>query len=87
MAPSDQTPTGRMPAPELLRQFVERIERLEEEKQALMADIRDVYSEAKGQGLNPKIMRQVIKMRSMDKQDLMELDAEIEVYRSALGMA
>lgn len=87
MAPSDQVATGRMPAPELLRQFIERIERLEEEKQALMADIRDVYSEAKGQGLNPKIMRQVIKMRSMDKQDLMELDAEIEVYRSALGMA
>ena len=87
MGPSVQVATGRMPAPELLRQFIERIERLEEEKQALMADIRDVYSEAKGQGLNPKIMRQVIKMRSMDKQDLMELDAEIEVYRSALGMA
>ncbi len=86
MAPSDQIRTGGMPAPEMLRQYVERIERLEEEKKALMADIRDVYSEAKGHGLNPIIMRQVIKMRSMDKQDLIELDAEIEVYRSALGM-
>lgn len=86
MAPSDQIRTGALPAPEMLRQYVERIERLEEEKQALMADIREVYSEAKGHGLNPKIMRQVIKLRGLDKQDLQELDAEIEVYRSALGM-
>jgi len=73
-------------APELLRQYVERIERLEEEKQALMADIREVYSEAKGHGLNPKIMRQVVKLRSMDRQDLMELDAELESYRAALDL-
>ncbi|NBQ83120.1 MAG: DUF2312 domain-containing protein [Alphaproteobacteria bacterium] len=73
-------------APELLRQYVERIERLEEEKQALMADIREVYSEAKGHGLNPKIMRQVVKLRSMDRQDLMELDAELETYRAALDL-
>jgi uncharacterized protein (UPF0335 family) len=86
MAQPEQLHTGPMPAPEMLRQYVERIERLEEEKQALMADIREVYSEAKGHGLNPKIMRQVIKLRNLDKQDLMELDAEIEVYRSALGM-
>ena len=57
MAPAEMLKTGPA-APELLRQYVERIERLEEEKQALMADIREVYSEAKGHGLNPKIMRQ-----------------------------
>ena len=49
-----------------LTQFIERIERLEEEKRALMADIRDVYSEAKGTGFEPKIMRQLVKMRAMD---------------------
>jgi uncharacterized protein (UPF0335 family) len=70
----------------MLRQYVERIERLEEEKQALMADIREVYAESKAHGLNPKIMRQVVKMRAMDKQDLMEQDAELETYRVALGM-
>ncbi len=85
MAPSEMLKTGPA-APELLRQYVERIERLEEEKQALMADIREVYSEAKGHGLNPKIMRQVVKLRSMDRQDLMELDAELESYRAAIDL-
>ena len=85
MAPSEMLKTGPA-APEMLRQYVERIERLEEEKQALMADIREVYSEAKGHGLNPKIMRQVVKLRSMDRQDLMELDAELESYRAALDL-
>ena len=51
---------------EQLTQFIERIERLEEEKRALMADIRDVYSEAKATGFEPKIMRQLVKMRAMD---------------------
>ena len=86
MAPSEPLHTGGLPAPEMLRQYVERIERLEEEKQALMADIREVYAEAKGHGLNPKIMRQVVKLRSMDRQDMMEQDAELETYRAALDM-
>lgn len=73
-------------APEMLRQFIERIERLEEEKAQLMADIREVYAEAKGNGLEPKIMRQVVKLRSMDQQDRLEQDAALEMYRSALGM-
>jgi len=51
-----------------------------------MADIREVYSEAKGYGFDPNIMRQVVKMRAMDKQDLMEQDQLIETYRSALGL-
>ena len=73
-------------APEMLRQFIERIERLEEEKAQLMADIREVYAEAKGNGLEPKIMRQVVKLRSMDQQERHEQDAALEMYCSALGM-
>ena len=72
--------------PEMLRQFIERVERLEEEKSGILSDIRDVYSEAKGCGFDPKIMRQVVKMRAMDKQDLDEHDQLIETYRSALGL-
>ena len=72
--------------PEMLRQFIERVERLEEEKSGILSDIRDVYSEAKGYGFDPKIMRQVVKMRAMDKQDLDEQDQLIETYRSALGL-
>jgi len=85
MSSSQPLNTG-APAPEMLRQYVERIERLEEEKAGLMADIRDVYAEAKGHGLDPKIMRQVIKLRGMDRDSLMEQDAVLELYRSALGI-
>ncbi|MGC6484689.1 MAG: DUF2312 domain-containing protein [Candidatus Puniceispirillales bacterium] len=73
-------------APEMLRQFIERIERLEEEKAQLLADIREVYAEAKGHGLDPKIMRQVVKLRSMDNQERLEQDATLDLYRSALGI-
>ena len=69
-----------------LNQFIERIERLEEEKRALMADIRDVYSEAKGTGFEPKIMRQLVKMRAMDRELLQEQDELLETYRAAVGL-
>ncbi|MEC8765134.1 MAG: DUF2312 domain-containing protein [Pseudomonadota bacterium] len=69
-----------------LTQFIERIERLEEEKRALMADIRDVYSEAKGTGFEPKIMRQLVKMRAMDRELLQEQDELLETYRAAVGL-
>ena len=69
-----------------LTQFIERIERLEEEKHALMADIRDVYSEAKGTGFEPKIMRQLVKMRAMDRELLQEQDELLETYRAAVGL-
>ena len=69
-----------------LTQFIERIERLEEEKRALMADIRDVYSEAKGTGFEPKIMRQLVKMRPMDRELLQEQDELLETYRAAVGL-
>ena len=69
-----------------LTQYIERIERLEEEKRALMADIRDVYSEAKGTGFEPKIMRQLVKMRAMDRELLQEQDELLQTYRAAVGL-
>jgi uncharacterized protein (UPF0335 family) len=69
-----------------LRSFVERIERLEEEKTALGADIREVYSEAKGQGFDTKVMRQVVRLRKMETADRQEQEALLDIYLNALGM-
>ena len=74
-------------AADRLRAFVERVERLEEEKAALAADIREVYAEAKGVGFDPKIMRQIIKLRGMDTAEAQEQDALLDTYKHALGMA
>jgi len=73
-------------AKEHLKSFIERVERLEEEKAALAADIREVYSEAKGQGFDTKIMRQVVRLRKLDTADRQEQDAILDLYMSALGM-
>lgn len=73
-------------AADRLRQFIERVERLEEEKTALAADIREVYSEAKAVGFDPKIMRQVIKIRKMDQADADEQEALLQIYKDALAM-
>jgi uncharacterized protein (UPF0335 family) len=73
-------------AKEHLKAFVERVERLEEERSALTADIREVYSEAKGQGFDAKTMRQVVRMRKLDKADFQEQEAMLDLYLSALGM-
>jgi uncharacterized protein (UPF0335 family) len=73
-------------AGERLRSFVDRIERLEEEKAALAADIREVYSEAKGNGFDTKIMRQVVRLRKMDRDDLQEQETLLDIYKRALGM-
>jgi len=69
-----------------LKSFIERIERLEEERKALSNDIKEVYAEAKGTGFDTKIMRQVIRLRKMDKDDLDEQEALIDIYKRALGM-
>jgi uncharacterized protein (UPF0335 family) len=69
-----------------LKSFVERIERLEEERRTLSADIKEVFAEAKGTGFDTKIMRQVIRLRRMDKDDLDELESLLDVYKRALGM-
>tara|TARA_R110000787_G_scaffold8825_7_gene30291 strand:- start:1245 stop:1514 length:270 start_codon:yes stop_codon:yes gene_type:complete len=69
-----------------LRSFIERIERLEEEKATLLADIREVYAEAKGTGFDPKVMRQVIRIRKMEPADRQELEYVLDTYLAALGM-
>ncbi len=73
-------------AADRLRQFIERIERLEEEKAALASDVREVYAESKSVGFDPKVMRQIIKLRKMDSADQQELEALIDTYKHALGM-
>lgn len=73
-------------AADQLRLFLERIERLEEEKKGIADDIRDVYSEAKGQGYDTKTMRTLVRLRRLDKPTRQEQDALLEVYRSALGI-
>ena len=73
-------------AGERLKSFIERIERLEEEKKALSADIKEVYAEAKGSGFDTKIMRQVIRLRRLDQDDLDEQETLLDIYKRALGM-
>ena len=73
-------------AGERLRQFIERVERLEEEHRALGADIREVYSEAKALGFEPKIMRQLVRLRRMETHELVEQEALLDTYKHALGM-
>ena len=73
-------------AKDQLKSFVNRIERLEEERAALSADIREVYSEAKGNGFDTKIMRQVIRMRKLDKADFQEQEAMLDLYLTAMDM-
>jgi uncharacterized protein (UPF0335 family) len=71
---------------ERLRQFIERIERLEEEKAALADDIKDVYAEAKSAGFDTKTMRQVVKLRKMDTEKRREENELLETYKAALGL-
>jgi uncharacterized protein (UPF0335 family) len=73
-------------AKEQLKTLVERIERLEEEKTALTADIREVYSEAKGHGFDTRIIRQVVRLRRLDRADRQEQEAILDLYLAALGM-
>ena len=71
---------------EQLRLFIERIERLEEEKKGISEDIRDVYAESKGQGYDTKTMRQIIKLRKMERDARMEQEALLDTYKAALGL-
>ena len=79
------TDTGGI-AQDVLRSFVERIERLEEEKKSLSDDIKDVYSEAKGTGFDVKILREVVRMRKMEDHERQEHEALIDLYTHALNM-
>ena len=73
-------------AGEQLRSFIERIERLEEERKNLAEDIKEVFAEAKGNGFDTKIMREIIKIRRMDEDDLDEQETLLDIYKRALGM-
>jgi uncharacterized protein (UPF0335 family) len=72
---------------EQLRLFIERIERLNEEKQGIADDIKDVFAEAKGQGYDVKTMRSIIKLRKMERDARMEQEALLDTYKAALGLA
>ncbi len=70
-----------------LRQFVERIERLEEEKKAIADDIKDVYAELKARCVNSKAVRKIVQIRRQDAQERQEQEAILELYMQALGLA
>jgi uncharacterized protein (UPF0335 family) len=74
-------------AAERLQQIVLRIERLEEEKAAIANDIKEVFAEAKGAGFDTKILRQVLRLRKLDKAELQEQEHLLDLYMQALGMA
>jgi uncharacterized protein (UPF0335 family) len=69
-----------------IRSIIERIERLEEEKQALADDIREVYAEAKANGFDTRILRQVVRLRKQDTAERQEQEALLDLYLHALGM-
>ena len=72
-------------AADRLRSFIERVERMEEEKAVIMNDIKEIFAEAKGEGYDVKTLRQVIKIRKMDRADRQEQEAMLDLYLAALG--
>lgn len=70
-----------------LKSFIERIERLEEEKAGIADDIKDVYAEAKGVGFDTKTMRKIISLRKLDHEKRREAEELLELYKTAIGMA
>lgn len=73
-------------AKDQLRAFIERIERLEEEKVAIGDDIKEIYAEAKGSGFDTKVMRQIVRIRKQDRNERAEQEAILDLYMHALGM-
>jgi len=84
-AAKDDQPAHRF-AKDHLKAFVERVERLEEEKKAIADDVRDVYAEAKANGFDVKALRTVVKLRKQDVDERKEQEAVLETYMHALGM-
>jgi uncharacterized protein (UPF0335 family) len=74
-------------AADQLRLFIERIERLEEEKKAMADDVRDVYAEAKANGYDTKTMRAIVRLRKLETHTRQEMDALLDTYRTALGLS
>ena len=77
---------GHNSADDRLRLLIERIERLEEEKTGIADDIRDVYMEAKAVGYDPKIMRQIVRLRKMKPDDRAEMEMILDTYKKAVGL-
>ena len=86
MAEADTTEEKGSIAAQELRLFVERVERLEEEKKGIADDIKDVMAEAKGRGYDPKAIRKILSIRKKKKEEYQEEEAILEVYLQALGM-
>lgn len=84
-AGAEEATTENVAAAEL-RQFIERIERLEEEKKAISGDIKDVYGEAKGRGYDTKAIREIIRDRKRDANEMLEHETIVDTYKAALGM-
>lgn len=84
---SDQEEGRTVNADEQLLLFIERIERLEEEKKGMADDIKDVFAEAKGQGYDGKTMKRLIALRKMSPEDRQEADMLLETYKNAIGLA
>ena len=82
----DITDTSQTVAAGQLRAFIERIERLEEEKKTIADDIKEVYAEAKGTGFDTKAVRTIIRLRKKDQAERQEEEAIIDLYKAALGM-
>jgi uncharacterized protein (UPF0335 family) len=74
-------------AADQLRLFIERVERLEEEKRGISDDIRDIYTEAKANGYDAKVMRMIVRLRRLETHTRQEQDALLEIYREAVGLA
>jgi uncharacterized protein (UPF0335 family) len=86
-AAADTQETAHRFAKDQLKAFIERVERLEEEKKALSDDIRDVYAEAKGIGFDVKALRAIVRLRKMDADERREQETILDTYKVALGMA
>jgi uncharacterized protein (UPF0335 family) len=82
----DITETSQTVAAGQLRAFIERVERLEEEKQTIADDIKDVYAEMKGTGFDTKAVRAIIRLRKQDANERQEAEAILDLYKAALGM-
>lgn len=85
-APSTDKDAGGIAA-DRLKSFIERIERLEEEKKAIAGDVKEVYAEAKSSGFDTKIIRMIVRLRKMEAHDREEQEQLLDLYKQAIGMA
>lgn len=69
-----------------LRMFIEKVERLEEDKARIMEEIKEAFGEAKGTGFDPRVMKQIIRLRKMKEEDVVEQEELLDLYKQALGM-